>query len=80
MKELPSLRRVNGMYILVQLIYWSMFGAFSGFQTALLLGRGFSSGEAGVFAALRCLSGILAHGKFWKCWINVIYKQLDGKT
>ena len=60
MKELPSLRRVNGMYILVQLIYWSMFGAFSGFQTALLLGRGFSSGEAGVFAALRCLSGILA--------------------
>jgi len=60
MKKTPSLCRVNTMYILVQLLYWSMYGAFCGFQTALLLERGFSSGDAGILAALRCLSGILA--------------------
>ena len=34
----PSLRRVNIMYALVQMTYWSLFAAFSGYQTALLLG------------------------------------------
>ncbi|WP_295579385.1 MFS transporter [uncultured Oscillibacter sp.] len=58
--SLPSLRRVNTLYILVQLFYWAAFAAFAGYQTALLLGRGFSSGEAGVFAAIRCLAGIVA--------------------
>lgn len=57
---LPSLQRVNFTYTLVQLIYWSLFAAFAGYQTALLLGRGFTSGQAGVFAAIRCLSGIVA--------------------
>ena len=56
----PSLQRVNFTYTLVQLIYWSLFAAFAGYQTALLLGRGFTSGQAGVFAAIRCLSGIVA--------------------
>ena len=56
----PSLRRVNIMYALVQMTYWSLFAAFSGYQTALLLGRGFSSGQAGVFTAIRCLAGIFA--------------------
>ncbi len=58
--KLPSLRRVNVMYTLVQLAYWSMFAAFAGYQTALLLGRGFTSGQAGVFTAIRCLAGIVA--------------------
>ncbi len=60
MTGLPSRRRVNGLYILVQAAYWSMFAAFAGYQTALLLGRGFSSGDAGLFAAVRCLAGIFA--------------------
>ena len=47
--SMPSLRRVNVLYTLVQLTYWAAFAAFSGYQTALLLGRGFSSGDAGVF-------------------------------
>ena len=55
--SMPSLRRVNVLYTLVQLTYWAAFAAFSGYQTALLLGRGFSSGAAGVFAAVRCLAG-----------------------
>lgn len=57
MTAMPSLRRVNALYTMVQLTYWA---AFAGYQTALLLGRGFSSGEAGAFAAIRCLAGILA--------------------
>ena len=57
---LPSLRRVNVLYTLVQLLYWAAFAAFAGYQTALLLGRGFSSGDAGAFAAIRCLAGIVA--------------------
>lgn len=55
-----SLRRVNVMCALVQMAYWSAFAAFAGYQTALLLGRGFSSGQAGVFTAIRCLAGIVA--------------------
>lgn len=60
MKDMPSLRRVNVLYTLVQLLYWAAFAAFAGYQTALLLGRGFSSGDAGLFAAVRCMAGIIA--------------------
>ena len=56
---LPSQRRVNGMYCLIQMAYWAMFAAVAGFQAALLLSRGFSSGYIGIFASLRCLSGII---------------------
>ena len=37
-----------------------MFAIFAGYQTSLLLGRGFTSGEAGIFASIRCFAGILA--------------------
>lgn len=57
---MPSLRRVNVTYTLIHLAYWALFAAFVGYQTALLLSRGFTSGQAGVFASLRCLSGIIA--------------------
>lgn len=56
---LPSPRRVNGMYCLLQMSYWAMFAAVAGFQAALLLSRGFSSGNIGIFASLRCLAGIV---------------------
>ena len=55
-----SLRRLNLLYTLVQVMYWAAFATFSGFQTALLLSRGFSSSQAGMLAAARCLSGILS--------------------
>lgn len=57
---LPSLRTVQIRYTLIHLAYWSAYAAFAGFQTALLLERGFTSGDAGVFAALRCLAGIVS--------------------
>lgn len=58
--SLPSLKTVQVRYTLIHLAYWSAYAAFAGFQTALLLERGFSSGDAGVFAALRCLAGIVS--------------------
>ena len=58
--RLPSLKAVQIRYTLLHIAYWSAYAAFAGFQTALLLERGFSSGDAGVFAALRCLAGIVS--------------------
>ena len=60
MTSFPSLRRLNVSYTLVHVIYWALFAVFAGYQTSLLLGRGFTSGEAGVFASIRCFAGILA--------------------
>ena len=57
MTEFPSLRRLNVSYTLVHVVYWAMFAIFAGYQTSLLLGRGFTSGEAGI---IRCFAGILA--------------------
>ena len=57
---LPSLKRVQIRYTLLHLAYWSAYAAFAGFQTALLLERGFSSSEAGIFAGLRFLAGIIS--------------------
>lgn len=56
---MPSVRRVNFTYGLIHLGYWALFAAFVGYQTALLLSRGFTSGQAGALASLRCLSGIV---------------------
>lgn len=56
---LPSQRRINAIYWLLQMAYWAMFAALGGYQTTLLLSRGFSSGAAGIFASLRCLAGII---------------------
>jgi len=39
--------------------FWAMFAAFCGYQTALLLERGFTNGEAGLIIAVRCLAGIV---------------------
>ena len=58
--SLPSLRKVNVLFTLVQMFYWAAFAAFAGYQTALLLDRGFTSGDAGTLAAVRCLAGIIA--------------------
>ena len=44
MTEFPSLRRLNVSYTLVHVVYWAMFAIFAGYQTSLLLGRGFTSG------------------------------------
>ena len=42
MTEFPSLRRLNVSYTLVHVVYWAMFAIFAGYQTSLLLGRGFT--------------------------------------
>jgi len=56
---MPSEKRVNLCYCLLQIGFWGMLGSFGGFQSAIVLDRGFTSGDAGVFIALGCLSGMV---------------------
>ncbi len=58
--RLSSSLRVNAAYFMLQIWFWGMMAAFTGYQTAIVLGRGFSSGQAGVFIALGCLAGIFS--------------------
>ena len=55
----PSFRRLDCHYIVMQAGFWAMFAAIVAYQTALLLERDFSNGEAGLMTAVRCLAGIL---------------------
>lgn len=55
----PSLRRLDYHYIAMQVGFWAMFAAIVAYQTALLLDRGFSNGQAGLMTAVRCLAGIV---------------------
>jgi len=43
----------------MQIGFWAMFASIVGYQTALLLDRGFSNGEAGLMTSVRCLAGIV---------------------
>ncbi len=56
---LPSARRLDYHYFAMQAGFWSMFASVCGYQTALLLGRGFTSGQIGLVIAVRCVAGIL---------------------
>ena len=55
----PSLRRLDWHYIAMQMGFWAMFAAIVAYQTALLLDRGFTNGEAGLMTSVRCLAGIV---------------------
>ena len=58
-QKAPSFRRLDYHYIVMQAGFWAMFASIVAYQTALLLERGFSNGEAGLMTAVRCLAGIL---------------------
>ena len=60
MNKTYSVQRLNLLYALVQAVYFAAFSAFCGFQTVFLLDRGFTGGEAGMLASIRCLAGIIA--------------------
>ena len=55
----PSLRRLDWHYMAMQIGFWAMFASIVGYQTARLLDRGFSNGEAGLMTSVRCLAGIV---------------------
>lgn len=57
---MPSEKRVNRMYNLIQIGYFGMVASFEGFRAAMVLDRGFSSGDAGIFMALTNLAGLVA--------------------
>ena len=58
-QALPSRRRLDYHYIAMQAGFWAMFAAIVAYQTALLLDRGFTNGQAGLMTSVRCLAGIL---------------------
>ena len=58
-RKTPSVRRLDLHYILMQAGFWAMFASIVAYQTALLLERGFTNGEAGLMTAVRCLAGIV---------------------
>ena len=55
----PSVRRLDWHYMAMQMGFWAMFAAIVAYQTALLLERGFTNGEAGLMTSVRCLAGIV---------------------
>ena len=57
-EKTPTLRRLDWHYIAMQMGFWAMFAAIVAYQTALLLDRGFTNGEAGLMTSVRCLAGI----------------------
>ncbi len=58
-EKTPTLRRLDWHYIAMQMGFWAMFAAIVAYQTALLLERGFTNGEAGLMTSVRCLAGIV---------------------
>ena len=58
-EKMPSFRRLDWHYIAMQMGFWAMFAAIVAYQTALLLERGFTNGEAGLMTSVRCLAGIV---------------------
>lgn len=58
-EKIPSFRRLDWHYMAMQMGFWAMFAAIVAYQTALLLDRGFSNGEAGLMTSVRCLAGIV---------------------
>lgn len=58
-RPLPSTRRLDVHYIVMQAGYWAMFAAICAYQAALLQERGFSNSQVGLLIAIRCLAGIV---------------------
>lgn len=57
--KMPSLRRLDGHYIAMQMGFWAMYAAICAYQAALLQERGFTNSQAGMVIAVRCLAGIV---------------------
>lgn len=57
---MPSSKRLNAQYILIQVVYWAVCASLCAYQAALLLHRGFSNTQVGLLLAVRCLAGVVA--------------------
>lgn len=56
---MPSERRLNLHYYLMQAGYWTIYAAVCAYHASLLLGRGFTDGEVGLVLAIRCFAGVV---------------------
>lgn len=56
---MPSTRRLNIHYSLMQAGYWMIYAAVCAYHASLLLERGFTDGEVGIVLAVRCFAGVV---------------------
>ena len=56
---LPPKGKLTLHYYLLQIGFWGGIGCFTGFQSVIVLDRGFTSADVGVFVAVCNLAGIL---------------------
>ena len=56
---LPPRGKLTLHYYLLQIGFWGGIGCFTGFQSVIVLDRGFTSADVGVFVAVCNLAGIL---------------------
>ena len=56
---LPPKGKLTLHYYLLQIGFWGGIGCFTGFQSVIVLDRGFTSADVGVFVAICNLAGIL---------------------
>ncbi len=56
---MASKKRVTISYCLMQIVFWGMLGPFCGYQTSLMLSRGFSPAQAGIFVSVSYAASIL---------------------
>ena len=56
---MPGRKRLILHYFLLQIGYWACIGAFTGFQSAIMLDRGFSGAQVGTIISISGLTGIV---------------------
>ena len=56
---LPPRGKLTLRYYLLQIGFWGGIGCFTGFQSVIVLDRGFTSADVGVFVAVCNMAGIL---------------------
>ena len=56
---MASRKRIVLCYILLQASFWGMISSICAYQAAIVLDRGFTTGQAGIFCALCYLASLI---------------------
>ena len=55
---MASRKRIVLCYVLLQASFWGMISSICAYQAAIVLDRGFTTGQAGIFCALCYLASL----------------------
>ena len=58
---MASRKRIVLCYVLLQASFWGMISSICAYQAAIVLDRGFTTGQAGIFCALCYLASLFGH-------------------